>query len=160
MCDFTSLGLPSAAVPPWGAPAREVPGWRFRGDTAPRARGRDCFDPRAGSPPTFSACEAPDGRPAGSGAMSAVSIAPLIIVNPVSKPRLGRVLMPQIGDGRLSPISEVKQNGLGGLLRWVGPQCCVSQCSGSLKRFSPQTGFRSNHISKGDTNRPVSPGAS
>lgn len=53
-------------------------------------------------PPTFSACEAPDGRPAGSGAMSAVSIAPLIIVNPVSKPRLGPVLIPQIGDGHLS----------------------------------------------------------
>lgn len=35
--------------------------------------------------------------------MSAVSIAPLIIVNPVSKPRLGRVLIPQIGDGHLSP---------------------------------------------------------
>lgn len=35
--------------------------------------------------------------------MSAVSIAPLIIVNRVRKPRLGPVLIPQIGDGHLSP---------------------------------------------------------
>lgn len=33
MCDFTSLGLASAAVLPWGAPAGEVQGWRFRWDT-------------------------------------------------------------------------------------------------------------------------------
>lgn len=48
MCDFTSLGLVSAAVPPWDARAREVLGWRFRADAAVRAQGWDCFDPRAG----------------------------------------------------------------------------------------------------------------
>lgn len=35
------------------------------------------------------------------------------------------------------PSSEVKQNGLGGLIRWVGPQCSVSGVQGHLKRFSP-----------------------
>lgn len=37
------------------------------------------------------------------------------------------------------------------LMPQVGPPCSVSQGSGSLRRFSPPTGFRSNHISKGDT---------
>lgn len=43
MCDFTSLGLVSAAVPPRGA---RRPGRCKAGDS--RRGGRDCFDPGAG----------------------------------------------------------------------------------------------------------------
>lgn len=96
---------------PWASRARPCrlgarrPGRREAGDSAgtpPPAPGRDCFDPRVGPLlPSVPARLQMGGQQAP--AVSAVSIAPLITVKRVCKPRLGPALIPQMGDGHLSP---------------------------------------------------------